>query len=297
MSSEDDIQSMFSNGLNLSDEEVLNTSTKQSKKRELCLDCNRPKEKACLCESLPKQKYELKRTKIVMLQHPFEVKRPMATEPIMRKVINTNNLECLNYIETLEDPESSPYIFIPCKLYKPHKYKKLSEYLENNKQNVKVLFPTEEAECLDGKIENNTNSISILIVLDGTWRQAKYMYQNSPFLHQFQHVIVKNNKISDYLIRTQPTEASLCTLEAVCLALIYLGEDDELEENLKKPLKKLCEIQIGFGAVAHKSKQYNLANGLIENDLLPKSCNRKINKQKRLIDEYNKINNVVPESS
>ena len=58
------------------------------------------------------------------------------------------------------------------------------------------------------------------------------------------------------MIRTQPTEASLCTLEAVSLALHYLGEEAELHEKLRKPLQKLCEIQIAFGAETHKSVQY-----------------------------------------
>jgi len=319
MNSDDDLSSTFNNlCLESSDDEYLNTSTHQTKRRISCKNCKRP-ETACICDSLPETKYTLKTTKIVMLQHPFEVKRPMATEPIIQKVINVNvdgensdnpennpekdiigvrqNLDINSGSSTsraVQNPEKYPYVFIRCKLYKEKRYTSLSKMLLENKENVKILFPTEDAICLDRKVKKDTENLKInletqnkkiLVFLDGTWRQAKWMYQNSPFLHQFSTVIVKNNKISDYLIRTQPTEESLCTLEAVCLALIYLGEDDELEEKLRNPLKRLCEIQIGFGAVTHKSKQYNLANGLIDADLLPKR-NKKVNRHNRLIEDY-----------
>lgn len=318
MNYNDDILSTFNDlGIESSEDEYLNTSTNQTKKRTSCENCKRP-ETACICDSLPDTKYTLKATKIVMLQHPFEVKRPMATEPIIQKVINLNaddvnsddldnslngviqNLDINSGSSTsraVRNPENYPYVFIRCKLYKEKRYESVSKMLLDNKEYVKILFPTDAAVCLDRKVKSFTGnpikdsetediySKTILVVLDGTWRQAKWMYQNSPFLHQFSTVIVKNNKISDYLIRTQPTEESLCTLEAVCLALVYLGEDDELEEKLRNPLKRLCEIQIGFGAVTHKSKQYNLANGLIDAELLPKR-NKKVNRHNKLIEDY-----------
>ena len=62
--------------------------------------------------------------------------------------------------------------------------------------------------------------------------------------------------MSDYVIRTQPTEESLCTLEAVGLALEYLGESEALNDALGKALKRMCEIQVNFGAEKHQSKQY-----------------------------------------
>ena len=84
----------------------------------------------------------------------------------------------------------------------------------------------------------------------------------------------------------QPTEKSLCTLEAVCLSLVALGEDNKIRENLEKPLKKLCDIQLSFGAEVHQSKQYKIVHGMLNLKLLPQTNNRKINNMNRLIEGY-----------
>ena len=257
----------------------LSTDSEDENKRTLCEKCRRPLEKACLCSALPKTKYKLKNCRIIMIQHKLEMKRPMATEPIIRQVIEEND----------------DYHLVVCKVFKKKKWPRIVSMLEECPENNFVLYPAKESVRwsvdLDEKTDNIRNPETQpnkpkinLIIIDGTWRQAQQIYAMSDLLNTYKTCLVsqKQFKKSEYLIRTQPTENSLSTLEAVGLALLYLKEDVELYEKLLKPLRKMCQIQIEHGSQIHESKQFLIANGLMEEDKLPQNNNRKKNNIERV---------------
>lgn len=62
--------------------------------------------------------------------------------------------------------------------------------------------------------------------------------------------------ISEYVIRTQPDEASLSTLESVAYALSWLEASPSLYDKLVQPMRMLCQYQLKHGAVVHHSKEY-----------------------------------------
>lgn len=243
-----------------------------------------------------------------MIQHKKELNRPMATEPILRKIIDSGPV-----INGVAD-----YNRIVCKQFREGAHPKICQYLDKNFDSTYILFPSKNCQswCVDvekpasadlesrlyqsekfstngsenhpenAKPAPNNQPIN-LIILDGTWRQANSIYVNSEFLQKFKSCkIVQPNKSkkSEYVIRMQPTEASLCTLEATGLALHYLGEDLPYQ-TVVKPLKKLCDIQLSHGAETHNSKQYLVAHGKYKFDL-PQSDNRKLNNMKKLVDDY-----------
>ena len=61
---------------------------------------------------------------------------------------------------------------------------------------------------------------------------------------------------SEYVIRTQPDEHGLCTLEVVAhtLRLAYRPNGEEVCEKILKPLRALCAMQLQFGAVVHEDR-------------------------------------------
>ena len=262
-------------------------SEENENKRKICEKCRRPLEKACLCSALPKTKYKLKNCRIIMIQHKLEMKRPMATEPIIRQVIEEND----------------DYHLVVCKIFKKKKWPKIVSILEECPDNNFVLYPAKNSvswsvdldEKTDDRNPDNKHSQTKinLIIIDGTWRQAQQIYAMSDLLNTYKTCLVsqKQFKKSEYLIRTQPTENSLSTLEAVGLALLYLKEDVELYEKLLKPLRKMCQIQIEHGSQIHESKQFLIANGLMEEDKLPQNNNRKKNNIERV--EKNLILNFL----
>ena len=63
---------------------------------------------------------------------------------------------------------------------------------------------------------------------------------------------------SEFVIRTQPNEHCISTVEAVGRALLSLENPDKFNANtyemLMSPLRYLCQIQLDCGAVPHAAK-------------------------------------------
>lgn len=61
---------------------------------------------------------------------------------------------------------------------------------------------------------------------------------------------------SEYVIRTQPNEASLSTLESVAYTLSWVESSPPLYDKLVYPMRMLCQYQLKHGAVVHHSKEH-----------------------------------------
>jgi DTW domain-containing protein len=64
-----------------------------------------------------------------------------------------------------------------------------------------------------------------LVLIDGTWSQAHRLYQDNPWLQRLPHYSIRPAAKSRYLIRREPREHCLSTLEAAAEALRYLEPD------------------------------------------------------------------------
>ena len=242
-------------------QELSEISADPPEARDKCSQCKRPVP-VCWCPGLPKHPV-CPASRIIILQHPAEVRRCLRTAPMLALGLETG--KCV--------------VFRGKKFPLP-KHEGLAEILDD--KNTILLYPSPDAIALNKlpPVGINEQKPYNLILLDGTWPQAKAIYHSSPPLSFLRACKLVGVPTSEYVIRTQPTEGCLSTLETGAFALSILEGDPALKDKMLGPLHYLCRFQLENGAVTHQSKEF-----LIKQKAYPKLIGRRLAKQLRTLPE------------
>ncbi|XP_053671493.1 tRNA-uridine aminocarboxypropyltransferase 2 [Anopheles nili] len=230
-------------------EDLANIPADPPKMRPMCSNCCRPAA-VCWCSALPPVPLDPS-GRIVLLQHPAEEKRSLRTAPMLSVGLTPGK----------------------CLIYKGKKFPRHDQELESilaDKRSL-LLYPSAESVPIE-QIDPSEGPYN-LILIDGTWPQAKAIYSSSSVLHGMRQVKLVSSGTSSYIIRTQPTEGCLSTLETAIEALSILERDERYREQLLQPLHVLCQFQLANGAVTHQSKEF-----LIRHNQYPKLIGRRLNR-------------------
>jgi DTW domain-containing protein YfiP len=108
--------------------------------------------------------------------------------------------------------------------------------------------PDREVVALDGKGNACSDQAARLahlqgvVVLDGTWSQAKALWWRNPWVLKCQRVILGPKHPSRYgRVRTEPRKDSLSTIEAAALLLSRLEGRPEIETQLTITFQRMVE--------------------------------------------------------
>lgn len=194
--------------------------------RQRCERCARPLS-VCLCSSIVSVPT---RTRVVILQHPRESDVP----------INTARLAELGL------PNAERHVGVEFDL---------DRILRPGAAPAILLYPGEGARDL--VLEPPAGPVT-LVVIDGTWWQAKKLVRKNPAVAALPRYSLTPNQPSRYRIRREPAAHCVSTIEAVAMALGALEGDTPGIDGILQPFEAMVEHQLRFaereGATRHVAK-------------------------------------------
>ncbi|MFO1042829.1 MAG: tRNA-uridine aminocarboxypropyltransferase [Planctomycetaceae bacterium] len=169
----------------------------------------------CFCEFIPQLQLQ---TRVIILMHTSEEVLPSNTARLAHKALVNSEIRVNG-----------------------RKGDKLStEGLVQPGRQALLLYPSPFATELSPEFVSQLSGPVNLIVPDGKWRQTQKFTRREPALAGIPHVKVSDGLPSEYRLRAQPNDKSLCTLEAIARALGVL-ESSEAQASLENALKVMVE--------------------------------------------------------
>jgi DTW domain-containing protein len=187
-------------------------SESEPKPRATCWRCLKPSP-MCVCERTPRVP---NRTRVFVLQHRRERAHAVGTARIAR--LGLQKVEVREAVGSLPRPELAP--------------------------DAALLYPSVGAQDLNELSPRERPSQ--LVVLDGTWRHARRLFLDNPWLSEMPHVRLTPTEPSRYRIRKQPAEHCVSTLESLVAALGILEPETAGLDGLLASFDSMIDEQQAF---------------------------------------------------
>ncbi|MCH2108934.1 MAG: DTW domain-containing protein [Polyangiaceae bacterium] len=183
--------------------------------RDTCYRCFRP-QALCWCQALsPIEPH----TQIVIVQHPREQFHPLNTARIVELSLPNSTVIRSGFQNIEKD-------LLDLQLPK----------------NTALLYPSPDAIDLESiAAEKRPEAI---VVVDGTWHQAKTLVRDLPGLQRYQKVRFTPQSPSEYRIRKEPQPDYLSTIESIALALDALKEAPAVSSSLRKSFRHMVDLNL-----------------------------------------------------
>jgi DTW domain-containing protein YfiP len=191
--------------------------------RDVCLACRRPAG-VCYCRFVTTF---ATRTRVVVLQHPRERDMP----------VNTARIASL----CLPDAE----VHVGLRLTNPR-------LLNDPRRPAALLYPGPGA--VDVELHPPATDIT-LVVVDGTWSQAKKLVRLNPELAALPRYAFRPPNPSEYRIRREPREDYVSTLEALIHVLGVLEGDRDRFLPMLRPFRAMVDAQIAFATSSQSRRR------------------------------------------
>lgn len=143
---------------------------------------------ACFCHKLKKYNID---SQIIILRHPTEKGHPLGTAKIAELSLD----KCI----TITDEDFS-------------QNDELNQILSN--ESCYLVFPTDNGQRVP--YESSSQKKKTFIFIDGTWKKAKKILYLNPKLSELPTITIRPSAPSHYILRKEPREDYLSTLEAIC---------------------------------------------------------------------------------
>jgi DTW domain-containing protein YfiP len=193
----------------------------------MCGRCRRPTS-VCYCVALPRLET---RTRVVILQHPRERDMPIGTARMASL--------CL--------PEAELHVGIRWGDSAP-----LARALGDPARPPVLLYPGPGARDI---LRDPPTGPVTLVVVDGTWSQAKTVVRDNPVLQALPRYAFATPEPSHYRIRREPRVEYVSTIEALMHVLGALEGEPARFRSLLDPLRTMVDAQLACQARAPRRRQ------------------------------------------
>jgi DTW domain-containing protein YfiP len=182
----------------------------------MCARCRRPIS-VCYCAALPRLETK---TRVVILQHPRERDMPIGTARMAQL--------CL--------PQASLHVGM-----RWDNHPGLRQAIGDSARPPILLYPGPGARDI---LQEPPPGPVTLIVVDGTWSQAKTLVRDNPVLQTMPRYAFATPEPSKYRIRREPREEYVSTIEALMHVLGVLEADPPRFRALLDPLNAMVDAQL-----------------------------------------------------
>lgn len=199
--------------------------TAEDQPRERCERCRRPVV-VCWCDALAPV---ANLTHVVFLQHPREARIPVSTCRMAHLSLANSQM----HVTWSADEVSG-----------------LAEQLRG--PDTYILFPSADAT----EVGALTRTPRTLVVVDGTWSNAKKLVMRSPLLRGLPGLICRPQFTSRYRIRREPAAHCLSTIEATAHALEHIERAPGRYAPILQAFDRMVDVQLDYtgrraGAMRH----------------------------------------------
>lgn len=198
----------------------------------LCPRCQKPVA-LCVCEALTEHRGKVQ---VLVLRHPQEKDRVLGTAKMIElqipgsKVVTGLSWRNLGAVLKKDaEPKEWGVLYQGAKAARP------------GKDAAPLVAVDKKAAPLEDQ-QAGLKGIKGIILLDGTWSQAKTLWWRNAWLLKCRRLVLAPSQPSAYgKLRREPRRDSLSTLEAAALAVSVLERDDKLYDRLTAPLRLLVQ--------------------------------------------------------
>lgn len=186
--------------------------------RPTCYRCFRP-EVGCFCRLVRRVD---NRVHVLIVQHPRERRHPFGTAKIAK--LGLTRVEVVRAVKNYPDGTMT----VP----------------QRDVGNAAVLFPTRDATVLG---QGNPLSLDTLVVIDGTWDEARKLLHITPWMRALPKVSLRPPRAGNYRIRKAKNPAlEVSTIEAIAYALGHLETDTKGIAGLIEDFDAVIDHQISL---------------------------------------------------
>ncbi len=171
---------------------------------------------------------------VLILQHPQEQDKELGTAGIICSMLKNARLEI-----ALSRPSLAAVLKRPAD---PKKWGVLYLGAQNETPVASGLYAIGRKGNLLDDTARRLAELEGIILLDGSWSQAKALWWRNPWLLKTQRLLLVPQKRSLYgKLRKEPRKESVSTLEACAQCLDFLGEDAQISSGLTAAFAEMLE--------------------------------------------------------